>query len=37
MNYSNEFIRNMALDDPTACVYQFVFDKDEINDTNIIQ
>ena len=37
MKYSNEFILNMVLGDPTTCVYQFIYDETESNDTNIIQ
>ena len=31
------FIHNMRLDDPTTCIYQFIFDKYDSNDTNILQ
>ena len=27
----------MVLGDSTTCVYQFIFDKDNRNDTNILQ
>ena len=35
-NDANEFIRNMGLGDPKTCVYHFIFDKYDNNDTNII-
>ena len=37
IKYANEFIQNMGLDDPTICVYQFICDQNDSNDTNIIQ
>ena len=37
IKYANEFIQNMVLGDPTTCVYQFFFDENDINYTNIIQ
>ena len=27
----------MGLGDPTTCVYQLIFDKNDINDTKVIQ
>ena len=32
IKYSNEFIINMGLGDPTARVYQFVFDENDSNE-----
>ena len=37
IKYSNEFIQNMGFVDPTTCVYRFIFDQDDSNDTYIIQ
>ena len=34
---ANEFILNKRLGDPTECVYQFIFDENDSNDTKIIQ
>ena len=31
------FIHNIGLGDPTTCVYQFIFDKKDINGTQIKQ
>ena len=35
--YANYFIINMGLGDPTTYVYQFIFDENDSNDTNIKQ
>ena len=37
IKYANEFIYNMVLGDPKTCVYQFIFDKYDSNEKNIIQ
>ena len=37
MQCANEFIQNMGLSDTTTCVYQLIFDENEIDDTKIIQ
>ena len=37
IQYSNEFILNTGLGDPKTCVYQFTFDENDSNYTNIIQ
>ena len=37
IKYTNEFIQKMGLGDPTSCVYQFIFDENDSNDTTIIQ
>ena len=35
IQYTNEFIQNIVLGDPTACVYQLIFDEKYSNDTKI--
>ena len=37
IKYSNEFIQNLVLGDPTPCVYQFIFNENYSNDTKILQ
>ena len=37
IKYANEFIINMRLGDSTTCLYQFIYDENDSNDTNIIQ
>ena len=37
IKYAKYFILNMGLGDPTTCVYQFISDENEINDTKIKQ
>ena len=37
IKYANELIQNMVLVNPKKCVYQFVLDQDDSNDTKIIQ
>ena len=37
IQYENEIILNMGLGDTKTCVYQFIFDKNDSNDTNIVK
>ena len=37
IKYSNEFIQNTGLGDPTTYFYQLIFYQDDSNDTKIIQ
>ena len=37
MEYADEFIQHMGLGDPTLSVYHYIFDKEDSNDTKIIQ
>ena len=37
MDDENEFIHRMGWGDFTTCVYQFIFDKGDIDKTHIIQ
>ena len=37
IKYANEFIQKMEFSGTTICVYQFIFNKYDSNDTNIIQ
>ena len=37
IKYANESIQNMGLGDPRTFVYQFIYDKNDSNDTKIIQ
>ena len=37
IKYANYFILNMGFGDPTTCAYQFIFDENDSNDTNIKQ
>ena len=36
IQYSNETVQNMGMDDPTICVYQFICNENDNGDTNII-
>ena len=37
IQYANKLILEMPLGDPTTCVYQFFFDENDSNYTNIIK
>ena len=37
LRYANEIIHNMGLGDPTTCVYQFTFDREDSDGTHIPQ
>ena len=37
MDYENEFIHDMVLIDPTKCIYQLAFYKEDIYNTYILQ
>ena len=37
IKYANEFVQNLVMGDPTICVYQFIYDKNDNYDTQIIQ
>ena len=37
LEYANEFIHNMVLGDTKTYVDQFIFDKYDSNNTNILQ
>ena len=37
IQYLNGIMLNMKLDDTTTSVYQLIFDKNDSNDTKIIQ
>ena len=37
IQYSNKFIQNNLVGDPKAFVYQLIYDKNDSDNTNIIQ
>ena len=37
IQYANEFVQNLGVGDTTTCVYQFIYDENESDDTKIIQ
>ena len=37
VQYANEFVQKLVKDDPTPCVYQFIYNKNDSDDTKRIQ
>ena len=37
VQYANKFIRNIVLGYIITCIYQFIFNENDSNDTNIMQ
>ena len=37
IQYANEFVQNLGMGDPTTCVYQFIYNENENDETKIIQ
>ena len=37
IKYSNEFVQKLGMGDPKTYIYQFIYDENDIYDTNIIQ
>ena len=37
IKYANNFIQKLGIGDPTTCVYQFIYDENCKNDTQIIK
>ena len=37
IKYANESVKKLGMGDPTKCVYQLVFDKNDSDDIKIIK
>ena len=37
IQYANNFVHRLGMGNPTTCVYQLIFDENDINDTKVIQ
>ena len=37
VQYANDFVNKLGMGDPTTCVYQFIYDENYNNDTQITQ
>ena len=37
IKYANKFLQLLGMVDPTACVYEFIYDENYNDDTKIIQ
>ena len=37
IQYSNEFIKDLGIGDPATCVYQFIYNINDKNDTKTLQ
>ena len=37
IQYANELVQNLGMGDLTTCVYKFIYDENENDDTKIMQ
>ena len=37
IRYANNFVHKLGMGDPKTCVYQFIYDEKDNNDTKITQ
>ena len=37
IQYENKFIQNLGMGHPTTCVYQFIYDENDNDETKVIQ
>ena len=35
IQYTNEFVQNFGVGDPISCIYQFIYDESDNDDTKI--